>query len=150
MCYLHGLDLPADHNSMICQSPKCHHQVGCTRQNAQTYISGGHQCCKKGMHKKYLPANPGGWQAWQVRTANYSKNKTSKFINTNSPIPTPIKTNVNQYAALICDDEDEEDEDSTAQMWNCSGNLDMAPPERPPILDVVVESTRRLAITAPT
>ena len=63
MCYSHGFDLPADHNSMTCPSPKWHHQAGCTRQNAQAYIAAGHQCCKKGMHKKQLPANPGEWQA---------------------------------------------------------------------------------------
>ena len=63
MCYSHGFDLSADHNSMTCPAPKWHHQVGCTRQNAQAYIAAGHKCCKKGMHKKQLPANPGEWQA---------------------------------------------------------------------------------------
>ena len=82
--------------------------------------------------------------------ANYSKNKTSNFINTYSLIPTPTKTYVNPYAALICDDEDEENDDATARMSNCSDNFDKAPSELPPVLEIMVESTRRQAITAPT
>ena len=65
-------------------------------------------------------------------------------------IPTPTKTYVNPYVALICDDEDEEDDDATARMSNCSNSIDKTPPEQPPVLDVMVEKTRRRAITAPT
>ena len=50
----------------------------------------------------------------------------------------------------MCDNEDEEDDDATARMSNCSGNLDGTPSEHSPIVDVVVESTRRLSISAPT
>ena len=47
-------------------------------------------------------------------------------------------------------DEDEEDDDATARMSNCSSNLDNTVPEQPPIPDVVIENTMRLTITSPT
>jgi len=94
------------------------------------------------MYKTYLPANPGEWQAWQVGTANYSKNKTSEFINTYLLIPTPTKTYVNPYAALMCDGEDEEDDDATSRMSNCSDNLDRAQPK-------TATNTKRIGTLSP-
>ena len=44
---------------------------------------------------------------------NYSNNKTNEFINTNAPIPTPINKSVNQYLALMWEDEDEDGNDAT-------------------------------------
>ena len=102
------------------------------------------------MHKKYLSANPGEWQAWQVGAAKHSSNKTNKFINTNSPIPTPINKSVNQYTALMCDDDDEGDNDAMARMSNFSSNFDTAQSPRPSLQNIVIEGPQRVAITVPT
>ena len=48
------------------------------------------------------------------------------------------------------DEEDEEDDDATARMSNCSSNLDNAVPVQPPNQDVVIENTKRQPITSPT
>jgi hypothetical protein len=60
MCYSCGFDVPAWHNSTTCPAVcrKPHHQLGCTRENAEGYIAAGHFVCKKGRHKSQLPINP--------------------------------------------------------------------------------------------
>ena len=48
------------------------------------------------------------------------------------------------------DEEDEEDNDATALMSNCSSNLENAVPVQPPNQHVVIENTKRQPITLPT
>ena len=65
MCFTCGWDVPGWHNSQTCnvQYTNPLHQVGCNRENAQSYMAAGHRVCKKGMHKTKLPENPGPNQA---------------------------------------------------------------------------------------
>ena len=48
------------------------------------------------------------------------------------------------------DEEDEEDDDATAIMSNCSSNYEKAVPVQPPEQHVAVERTRKQPITSPT
>jgi hypothetical protein len=63
MCFSCGWDVPSWHTSQTCNMPGAYHQVGCTRENAQAYMTAGHRVSKKGMHKTTLPVNPGPNQA---------------------------------------------------------------------------------------
>ena len=58
MCYSCGWDVPLWHTSQTCTNKVPGHQDGCTRQNAQAYMTAGHRVSKKAMHKTALPTNP--------------------------------------------------------------------------------------------
>ena len=63
MCFSCGWDVPHWHSSQTCPYRVDGHQVGCTRENAQAYMSAGHRVSHKAMHKTSLPQNPGPNQA---------------------------------------------------------------------------------------
>jgi hypothetical protein len=63
MCYSCGWDVPHWHTSQSCNNRAPGHQDGCTRKNAQAYMTAGHRVSKKAMHKTSLPPNPKPQQA---------------------------------------------------------------------------------------
>jgi hypothetical protein len=63
MCFSCGWDVPSWHTGQTCNMPGTYHQVGCTCENAQAYMTAGHRVSKKGTHKTVLPVNPGPNQA---------------------------------------------------------------------------------------
>ena len=65
MCFSCGFDVIGWHASMTCPH-KCRkpgHQVGCTRQNYQQYVTAGHTVNMKKVAKTMLPSAPTERQA---------------------------------------------------------------------------------------
>jgi hypothetical protein len=61
VCWSCGFNVEDGHTSATCPTHwrKTNHQVGFTRGNAQQWINQGYLPCTKGMHKNWLPKQPG-------------------------------------------------------------------------------------------
>jgi hypothetical protein len=57
ICYSCGFNITSSHTSMSCPMHLCRssHDVDFIQQNAQQYITLGHQCSIKNRHKTWLP-----------------------------------------------------------------------------------------------
>ena len=59
MCFTCGFDVPHWHTSATCPfKDKVGHQVGYTRENAESYKTAGHFVSQKAKHKTMLPTTP--------------------------------------------------------------------------------------------
>eukprot|EP00804_Cyclotella_cryptica_P000700 CCRYP_000984-RA/>CCRYP_000984-RA protein AED:0.37 eAED:0.21 QI:0/0/0/1/0/0/3/0/1009 len=89
MCFSCGFDVEGWHTSATCRNKKQGHQDGCTRENAQAYKDAGHKV------------------AWRARTKLHCLiTNNCEFISSS----TPTTNYTNYYAALQCEDTDDEDE----------------------------------------
>ena len=133
MCFSCGFNVPGWHTSMTC-SHECHnpgHQVGCTRQNYQQYLTAGHTVNRKKVAKNMLPSAPTERQARHTGAASGLYGQPSIVINeTLTLYPTHLKKLIEPSKfcspSNITDDDDDRTtvtsiSDTTPQGWEDAG-----------------------------